>query len=124
MDRVGHSVIRLKRVKIGPLSLGDLPIGTYRHLTSDEVKTLRATAIEDKSQKSGIRSQKSGVGSRKSGIRSQKSGVGSRKPGISSQKPGVRSEKPGIRSRKPEVRSQKSGQGKNQRAKKFQRPPR
>jgi 23S rRNA pseudouridine2605 synthase len=117
MDRVGHSVIRLKRVKIGPISLGDLPMGTYRHLTSDEVKTLQVTAIDD-------RSQKPGVGSRKPGISSQKSGVRSEKPGVRSRKPGVRSEKPGIRSRKPEVRSQKSGQGKNHGVNKFQRPPR
>jgi 23S rRNA pseudouridine2605 synthase len=145
MDRVGHSVIRLKRIKIGPISLGDLPMGTYRHLTPDEVKMLRATATEDKSQKSEVRSQKSEVRSQKSGVRSQKPGVRNQKPGVRSRKPGVRSEKPGIRSEKsgvrsekPEVRSQKpgirsrkpgfgsqkSGEGKNRGAKKSQRPPR
>ncbi len=124
MDRVGHSVIRLKRVKIGPLSLGDLPVGAYRHLITDEVKTLRATAIDDRSQKPGVRSQKLGVRSRKPGIRSQKSEVRSEKSGVRSRKPGDRSEKSGIRSRKPEVRSQKSGQGKNRGAKRSQRPPR
>jgi 23S rRNA pseudouridine2605 synthase len=57
MDRVGHSVIRLKRVKIGPLSLGDLPVGAYRHLISDEVKTLRATAMKEEivKQKRGVK---------------------------------------------------------------------
>lgn len=96
MDRVGHSVIRLKRIKIGPISLGDLPMGTYRHLTPDEVKTLQATAIDDKSQK----------------------------PGVGSRKPGVRSEKSGFGSRKPDVRSRKPGQGKNQGGKRSPRPPR
>jgi 23S rRNA pseudouridine2605 synthase len=53
MDRVGHSVIRLKRVKIGPLSLGDLPVGAYRHLIAEEVKTLRATAMKEEIVKQG-----------------------------------------------------------------------
>ena len=136
MDRVGHSVIRLKRTKIGPISLGELPMGAYRHLTSDEVKTLQATAIDDRSQKPGVRSrklgvrsqepgvrsQKSGVRSRKPGVKDQKSGVRSQKPGVRSEKPGARSQKPGIRNRKPGFGSQKSGEGKNRGAKKSRRP--
>jgi len=136
MDRVGHSVIRLKRTKIGPISLGDLPMGMFRHLTSDEVKMLRATAIDDRSQKPGVRSrklgvrsqepgvrsQKSGVRSRKPGVKDQKSGVRSQKPGVRSEKPGARSQKPGIRNRKPGFGSQKSGEGKNRGAKKSRRP--
>ena len=34
---VGHSVIRLKRVRIGNLRLGNLPSGQYRFLTSEEI---------------------------------------------------------------------------------------
>ena len=37
---VGHPVIRLKRVQIGTLKLGHLPLGTYRLLTSEEVSEL------------------------------------------------------------------------------------
>lgn len=37
---VGHSVIRLKRVGIGSLRLGNLPQGQYRLLTPQEVTTL------------------------------------------------------------------------------------
>ena len=37
---VGHSVIRLKRVQIGTLRLGNLPAGAYRLLTSEEVSEL------------------------------------------------------------------------------------
>ncbi len=44
IDHVGNSVIRLKRVKIGGLSLGDIPVGAYRHLTLEEVKLLRSLA--------------------------------------------------------------------------------
>ena len=34
---VGCSVIRLRRIAIGPLQLGDLPAGQWRELTEDEV---------------------------------------------------------------------------------------
>ena len=37
---IGHEVIYLKRVKIGSLSLGRLPIGKYRFLTPNEVESL------------------------------------------------------------------------------------
>lgn len=40
-DRIGHSVIRLKRIKAGNLVLGDLMEGSYRYLTPDEVQGLR-----------------------------------------------------------------------------------
>jgi len=39
--RVGHPVIKLKRVAYAFLKIGDLPLGSYRHLTSYEVKKLR-----------------------------------------------------------------------------------
>lgn len=43
-DRVGRSVIKLRRIKTGNLSLGDLAEGTFRHLTPAEVKGLREMA--------------------------------------------------------------------------------
>jgi 23S rRNA pseudouridine2605 synthase len=45
-DHVGRSVIKLKRIRTGGLSLGDLPEGRFRHLTLDEVKMLRETAMK------------------------------------------------------------------------------
>ena len=45
-DHVGRSVIKLKRIRTGGLSLGDLPEGRFRHLTLDEVKTLREVALK------------------------------------------------------------------------------
>jgi pseudouridine synthase len=39
---VGHQVVRLIRVRVGPLRLGDLPPGRWRELTEDEVKRLRS----------------------------------------------------------------------------------
>jgi len=41
---LGHPVQRLLRERIGPLSLGDLPPGEWRHLTAAEVRDLRQSA--------------------------------------------------------------------------------
>jgi len=59
-DRVGHSVIKLKRIKTGNLTLGDLPEGSYRYLTPGEVQGLREA------------SEKTDVGSQEPVVRSQK----------------------------------------------------
>jgi 23S rRNA pseudouridine2605 synthase len=40
MEAMGVEVLRLVRVAIGPLQLGELTKGTYRPLTSDEKRTL------------------------------------------------------------------------------------
>ena len=45
-DHVGRSVIKLKRIRTGSLSLGDLPEGKFRHLTPDEAKGLMETALK------------------------------------------------------------------------------
>lgn len=50
-DRVDHSVIKLKRIKIGPLSLGTLAVGKYRHLTPYEVEALRESAVKGRRNK-------------------------------------------------------------------------
>ncbi len=39
---LGHPVKHLQRVRIGPLKLGELKVGQWRHLTSGEVRQLRA----------------------------------------------------------------------------------
>lgn len=40
-DAVGHPVQRLIRVRVGPIQLGDLAVGTYRSLTKAERKSLQ-----------------------------------------------------------------------------------
>ena len=37
---VGHTVLQLTRVAIGPLTLGDLPVGAWRYLTNEELRML------------------------------------------------------------------------------------
>ena len=41
---IGHEVIHLKRTTMGPLNLGDLPIGQWRNLTDEEVAALYRAA--------------------------------------------------------------------------------
>lgn len=44
LARVGHKVLQLKRVALGPLKLDDMPVGAYRKLSPQEVKRLRASS--------------------------------------------------------------------------------
>jgi 23S rRNA pseudouridine2605 synthase len=41
LARVGHKVLHLARIAVGPIRLGDLPVGACRQLTREEVATLR-----------------------------------------------------------------------------------
>lgn len=41
-EAIGHSVVSLKRVQFGPVSLGDLPSGHWRRLTENEITKLKA----------------------------------------------------------------------------------
>jgi 23S rRNA pseudouridine2605 synthase len=50
IDYTGHSVIKLKRTKVGNLNLGDLPLSAYRHLTIDEVRGLREMATQEEAK--------------------------------------------------------------------------
>jgi pseudouridine synthase len=42
LAQVGHPVLRLRRVRVGPLTLGALPPGAFRLLTDRELALLRA----------------------------------------------------------------------------------
>jgi len=43
-DAIGHSVVKLVRSQIGPLELGSLRTGEWRHLTAREVSQLKRSA--------------------------------------------------------------------------------
>jgi 23S rRNA pseudouridine2605 synthase len=45
-DLVGHSVIKLRRVRIGPVNAEGILIGQWRHLTPAEVKRLKGGAAK------------------------------------------------------------------------------
>ena len=40
-EAVGHQVVQLKRVGLGPIQLGDLPRGQWRQLTPNEIRKLK-----------------------------------------------------------------------------------
>ena len=40
---VGHAVLELSRVGVGPLQLGEIPMGKWRYLTPEEVNMLRGS---------------------------------------------------------------------------------
>ena len=44
LEAVGHPVLKLTRIKMGPLSLGDLASGEFRYLTDREANALRELA--------------------------------------------------------------------------------
>ncbi|MNW17201.1 Ribosomal large subunit pseudouridine synthase B [compost metagenome] len=43
-EAISHPVIRLKRISFGDLLLQNLKRGTYRHLTKEEIESLRQMA--------------------------------------------------------------------------------
>jgi 23S rRNA pseudouridine2605 synthase len=63
LAKLGHKVQRLERVALGPLKLGNLPVGTHRPLTLEEVTALQELAVE-KQPKRGKRPGRAG-GARK-----------------------------------------------------------
>jgi 23S rRNA pseudouridine2605 synthase len=44
LARVGHKVMKLRRIALGPLRLGDLPPGEFRPLRRDEIRALKEAA--------------------------------------------------------------------------------
>ncbi len=48
---VGHKVLKLKRTQIGPLKLGELPVGAHRPLTSHELDALQEYAYSSRLKK-------------------------------------------------------------------------
>ncbi len=52
-DLISHSVIKLRRVRIGPVTAEGILIGQWRHLTPVEVKRLKAAPSKQKSAGKG-----------------------------------------------------------------------
>ena len=43
---IGHIVLKLKRIEYGPIRLGDLPFGQFRHLTPEEMEKIKQISSE------------------------------------------------------------------------------
>ena len=77
---IGHKVRALKRVSIGPLKLGELPLGAHRQLTPIELKSLK-NATDGSKKTTGRKSPKKKV------VRSSETESRGRKPSKSSKRP-------------------------------------
>jgi 23S rRNA pseudouridine2605 synthase len=60
-DLISHSVIKLRRVRIGPVTAEGILIGQWRHLTPVEVKRLKAAPSARKRTGKGATGAKSGA---------------------------------------------------------------
>ncbi len=87
LARIGHKVLRLKRIAIGPLKIGVLPTGGHRKLTDDEISALRRSAeSHGKSANQRASTQPRGDSERKSRSEESRSAGGRRAPARSNKK--------------------------------------
>ena len=77
LARVGHKVMKLKRISFGPLRLGDLQTAGYRPLTALELKQLQQFATSDPTRRPATRRPAAG----RTPARRAKPGSPSRRPG-------------------------------------------
>jgi len=112
LAQLGHKVHQLKRVAVGPLSLGGLLPGQHRPLTWTEIDALRRDALAhvgDVAQRPAARGPRSGQ-RRPDGRRGRfgRQGDGPRSPGAGPrQRPGGRDEDRGSRPPRPAPRPRK-----------------
>ena len=51
LEKMDHLVLKLKRVRMGRLGLGSLPLGKYRYLTAQEIRSLKGSTQSPKRSK-------------------------------------------------------------------------
>jgi pseudouridine synthase len=51
LDKLGFKVLYLKRIKEGPISLGNLAVGKWRRLTEEEIEVLKSLTKESRDEK-------------------------------------------------------------------------
>lgn len=125
LARIGHKVLVLRRVAIGPLHLGDLPVGAHRRLTGEEVDLLRRAVAGQLKQRprrgSGKPKPRSSGGSsrKKRESRPPASETGATRRHQGSEKGRRSRQEPGAGRKKSA-----SGQGRNASAKPTQGPGR
>ncbi len=68
LEAVGHPVLRLMRIKMGPLSLGNLASGEFRYLTDREANVLRELSAQKLSSAEGAEERVSRIKKRTSRV--------------------------------------------------------
>jgi pseudouridine synthase len=69
-EAVGHPVLKLKRIALGPLKLGNLRVGEWRYLTDREVSELNR--LKSKKASAGQPGKRSGPARKKAGARGKR----------------------------------------------------
>jgi pseudouridine synthase len=75
-DAIGHSVVKLRRVRIGPVSAEGILIGQWRHLTPAEVRRLKGEGGARKGAKGAKGASSAKGGGRPGGTRLKREGAG------------------------------------------------
>jgi len=71
LDALGHPVVRLLRVRMGPLRLGRLPAGGARPLSQSEIAALQRDAHRRRAQRAGSQAPQASVAVRKTRARAR-----------------------------------------------------
>ena len=50
LARLGHKVMKLTRIAVGPIRLGEMPVGSVRKLSKEEIAALRKNAAAAKTK--------------------------------------------------------------------------
>ena len=58
LETMDHPVLKLKRTRMGRLELGALPVGEYRYLTAQEIKSLKVLGAGPRTLSAGRRIRK------------------------------------------------------------------
>ena len=93
LARLGHKVLQLKRIALGPLRLEDMPSGAYRRLSSQEARQLRATV--GRGAKSNGK-QRPTPGKRKAAIKAKPTAVARTEPRPKRPRPAGRPSAPPV----------------------------
>lgn len=102
LARIGHKVLRLKRIALGPLRLGELVPGEFRPVTRDELSRLReASGAPGKRRRSGKKKPSGGRGARTPSM----SGSGSKGPTIIGGDQTGRAKRSAVRGPRPKSRA-------------------
>jgi 23S rRNA pseudouridine2605 synthase len=51
LARLGHKVMKLSRIAVGPIRLGEMPLGSVRKLSKEEIAALRNDAMRSRTVK-------------------------------------------------------------------------
>lgn len=131
LARVGHKVLKLTRIAMGSLKLGDLPSGAYRILTPHELRSLRQSVQPERAeQQSGGQPGDRGSRRKLKQLRASAESSGEAKPRSATRKPSNQAPRKGTilayddPPNQPDTKDRKRRSGKGQSGSKTRRSSR